>query len=233
MKAANRLALLEDVGAELQRRYTFRDVDLFLEAHGVSTAGFDYGNSKRLYTKDVLKSVSEPVLMRIAGELGLIAVSSNLMDVPANWRDTTQFRLFISHISEDKDKATKLKSALTHHAIAGFVAHEDILPTLDWQEEIQRALNTMDGFVSVHTPGFDKSIWTQQEIGFALGRGAKIICFEMGELPTGFLAKHQALKRRRRTATEIAAEISWVLAEDPRTADKLKSAQDALRQHHP
>jgi len=185
------LELLENIGTELQRRYTFTDVDLFLEANGIATNDFVHGSSKRLYVKDMLKSEAEPLLMRIAGELGLVAVGSDLTNVPANWRDTTQFRLFISHISQDKDEATKLKAALAHHAIAGFVAHEDILPTLAWQDEIERALNTMDCFVSVHTPGFSQSIWTQQEIGFALGRGAKIIRFEIGELPTGFLAKHK------------------------------------------
>lgn len=41
------------------------------------------------------------------------------------------------------------------------------------------------------------------------------------------------MKRQRRTAAEIAAKISRVLAEDLRTADKLKSAQDALRDSLP
>lgn len=229
MRAAERLDLIERIGVELQHRYTFSDIDPFLFAHGVSTDGFEHGMSKRLYVKDILQQVDEAVLIRIAGELGL-GTDPNSVEPPANWRGTTQFRLFISHISRHKVFAMKLRKALAHHAISGFVAHMDIHPTLEWQNEIERALHTMDAFLAMHTPGFSKSEWTQQEIGFALGRGAKVISFEMGELPTGFLAKRQAVKWESRMATDIAQEISRALAQDVRTKDKLKGAQDALRE---
>jgi len=228
MRAAERLDLLEKIGVELQKRYTFQDIDGFLSAHGMAPDGVEHGTSKRLYAKEVLRDVSEPNLLSIATELGLIH-GLDTTEPPANWRGTTQVKLFISHVTDRKDIATRLKYALAFHAIAGFVAHEDIEPTLPWQDEIERALNTMDALVAVHTPGFSKSVWTQQEIGFALGRGTKIISFEMGELPTGFLAKHQALKRQKRNAEQIAQEIARTLLRDPRTSDKLKSAQDALR----
>jgi hypothetical protein len=84
-----------------------------------------------------------------------------------------------------KDEATRLKGCLAPYAINGFVAHEDIHPTLEWQTEIERALYAMDAFIAIHTPGFSASIWTQQEIGFAVARGVKIISFKMGEDPTG------------------------------------------------
>jgi hypothetical protein len=113
----------------------------------------------------------------------------------------------------------------TAYAISGFVAHEDIHPTLEWQKEIERALFTMDAFLAIHTPGFKDSFWTQQEIGFAVGRGVKIISFKMGEDPTGFISKQQALARQRRTAEEIAKEVDALLALDELTADKLKSAK--------
>jgi hypothetical protein len=51
----------------------------------------------------------------------------------------------------------------------------------------------------------------------------------MGEDPTGFISKHQALRRGDRKAEEIAAEIDGILAKDPRTRDKLRAAKDALR----
>jgi hypothetical protein len=51
----------------------------------------------------------------------------------------------------------------------------NIPPTLEWHVEIERALYNMDAFLAIHTPGFKDSFWTQQEIGFAVGRGVKII----------------------------------------------------------
>jgi len=135
--------------------------------------------------------------------------------------------LFISHISKYKDRATRLKQCLERYAISGFVAHEDIHPTLEWQLEIERALNCMDAFIAIHTPGFSSSIWTQQEIGFAIGRGLKIISFKMGEDPTGFISKHQALARGGRTAEEVAHEIDRLMADDELTAAKLMGAKKA------
>jgi hypothetical protein len=148
---------------------------------------------------------------------------------PANWLNPQRFRLFISHIAIHKDKATRLKSCLVRYGIDGFVAHEDIEPTLEWQSEIEKALRTMDAFLAIHTVGFAKSIWTQQEVGYAVGRGVKIISLQMGEDPTGFISKHQALRRGDRKAEEVAAEIDGILAKEPRTREKLRAAKELHR----
>lgn len=221
--------LLEKVGSELQSRYTYVDIDAFFAALGISTANVDGGgsNSKRVYAKAVLARVPEADLLRVASELDLVPLGATFAQImpPRNWQDTKDFRLFISHISKDKLIATRLKDALAKYDIAGFVAHEDIHPTLPWQDEIERALQTMDGLIAVHTVGFSASIWTQQEIGYALGRGTMVISFKMGEDPTGFIGKHQALPRRNRTAEQIAEEIDKLLTTDPRTAERLKEAK--------
>ncbi len=224
--------LLEKVGSELQRRYTFTDIDAFFSAANISTVnvdGWGGANSKRVYAKAVLARVPEADLLRVASELDILPAihAGTIIIPPKNWQDTKAFRLFISHVSKDKAIATRLKSALGGYEIAGFVAHEDIHPTLAWQDEIERGLQTMDALIAVHTPGFSDSIWTQQEIGFALGRGVKIISFKMGEDPTGFIGKHQALPRRNRTADQIAEEIDKLLEADPRTKDRLQEAKDA------
>jgi hypothetical protein len=229
MRATERLDLLERIGSELQSRYTFNEVDAFFAALGIGTSEFEWGGSKRIYAKEVLAHMPEADVLRVAAELDLVAHGAPVRAVepPANWNGTKRFRLFISHISKDKLIATRLKEALAHCDIAGFVAHEDIHPTLAWQDEIERALRTMDAMVAVHTVGFAASYWTQQEIGFALGRGIKIISFKYGEDPTGFIGKHQALPRLRRNAEQIASEIDRLLATDPRTSGRLQDAKDA------
>lgn len=228
MRATERMDLLEKIGSELQGRYTFADIDGFFGALGIQTSDFEYGGSKRVYAKEVLRFADERDVLRVADELGLLSGPglNSAAQPPANWKDTTDFRLFISHISKDKEKATRLKEALARYDIVGFVAHEDIHPTLAWQDEIERALHTMDAMVAVHTPGFSASYWTQQEVGFALGRGAPVISFKMGEDPTGFIGKHQALPRRNRTAEQVAEEIDKLLSIDPRTSARLKEAKE-------
>jgi hypothetical protein len=148
---------------------------------------------------------------------------------PANWRGIQRFRLFVSHVATEKEKAIRLKRCLAVYGIDAFVAHEDIEPTLEWQSEIEKALLAMDAFLAIHTVGFAKSIWTQQEIGYAVGRGVKVISLQMGEDPTGFISKQQALARRNRTAEQIAEEIDKILARDPETKDKLTAAKAVRR----
>jgi len=227
VRISEKLALIDKIGRELQSRFGYGEIDAFLAEFGIAPPKDVVSNSKWVYSKAALSGVAEQVVLRIGEELDMIVpgTAGRSLSPPRNWIDTKLFRLFISHISKDKLKATRLKDCLAPYSIAGFVAHEDIHPTLEWQGEIERALNTMDGFIAVHTPGFSHSFWTQQEIGFAVGRGTKIISFKMGEDPTGFISKQQALARRDRTAEEIAREIDALLAEDARTSDRLRDAK--------
>ena len=85
---------------------------------------------------------------------------------------------------------------------SAFVAHEDIHPTRAWQDEIENALHSMDGFVAVMTSEFHDSLWTDQEVGFALARGVPIIALRMGKDPYGFLGRFQALSTDWENAPE-------------------------------
>ena len=230
MKVADRFNMIDKVSRELQSRFGYREIDGYLAAFDIPPPGNVGVNSKRVYAKTALNAVDWDVLARIVDDLDLGSVPelAAAANPPANWRGQTGFKLFISHISKDKDKATRLKTCLAPYAIGGFVAHEDIHPTLEWQTEIERALFSMDAMVAVHTVGFSQSIWTQQEIGFALGRGTKVISFKMGEDPTGFISKRQALPRRGRPAEDIAREIDGLLSADSLTSERLIKAKAAM-----
>lgn len=232
MKPSERLDILEKISIALQARYTFRDIDQYLGGLGFEIPETFPVNSKRIYAKSVLASASDKVLAEIADDLQLgnsLAAVVSRADPPRGWKNTTDFRLFISHISKDMDKAERLKACLVPYAIRGFVAHDDIEPTKAWQAEIVRALHCMDALVAVHTSGFAASNWTQQEVGFALGRGVKVISFMMGEVPTGFLSARQGLARQRRSAEDIAQEIAALIEGDPQTADRMAEARSACK----
>jgi len=227
VRVTDQLALAERIASELQRRYTFPDIDSFFKAFNVDTRYAEWGSSKRLYAKGVLSDEPESTLREIAEELGIdpASAAARAVDFPEAWRGVSDLRLFISHVSKDKAIAHRLRDALRAYSIAGFVAHDDIEPTTAWEREIERGLGTMDAMVAVLTAGFAKSHWCQQELGFALGRGTKVISFKWGEDPVGFLSKDQALPRRNRTAEQIAAEIDRLLKKDERTANRLAEAK--------
>ena len=75
----------------------------------------------------------------------------------------------------------------------GFVAHEDIEPTQQWHQEIENALRSMHVLVAVITEGFVSSKWTDQEVGFALGRGVLVIPVRYGADPYGLVGKYQGV----------------------------------------
>lgn len=104
------------------------------------------------------------------------------------------FRLFLSHRAEDKKKTSELKKQLRKYGVCAFVAHEDIKPTEAWQREIERALQSMDALAALMTKNFHDSRWTDQEVGFALGRRVPIIAVNFGLNPYGFIGSMQALK---------------------------------------
>lgn len=225
VRVTEKLDLISRIGRELQERFSYHEIDAFLAEFGVPPPGPISTNSKWVYSKAALGGQSDDVILRIAEELEMIPKGAGApLNPPRNWAGGRGLRLFISHLSKDKDKATRLKVCLASHRIDGFVAHEDIHPTLEWQDEIERALHTMDAFVALLTPGFSNSVWTQQEVGFAVGRGTKIIALKMGEDPRGFISRKQALSRGRRSAEDVAEEIKDLLLDDARTRDRLTEA---------
>ncbi len=123
------------------------------------------------------------------------------------------FRLFLSHKTEVKGQAAELKLLLQTFGVSCFVAHEDIHPTKQWQDEIEVALTSMDGFVALMTEGFHDSLWTDQEVGFAVGRGVPIIAVRLGRDPYGFIGKFQALTCQW---VDVPLEIVKLLIHQPR-----------------
>jgi len=103
------------------------------------------------------------------------------------------FRVFLTHKAEVKKQTSDLKERLRLFGISCFVAHEDIHPTKEWQTEIENALFSMDALVALMTDEFHDSLWTDQEVGCAFGRGVPIISVKLGRDPYGFIGKFQAL----------------------------------------
>lgn len=117
--------------------------------------------------------------------------------VPENvglWKDKA-LRLFISHRDNHKAVAYELAEALEPYGVSAFVAHDAIKPMKEWQKEILNGLITMEVMLVLLTDDFHESNWTNQEVGFALGKGIPIICVKVGTVdPKGFVSPHQALK---------------------------------------
>ena len=140
------------------------------------------------------------------------------------------FRLFLSHKSEVKQQTVEMKKRLRLFGISCFVAHEDIIPTQEWQTEIENALCSMDALVALMTEEFHDSLWTDQEVGFAFGRGVPIISVRLGKDPYGFIGKFQALSCSWETAPK---EIVKLLVKYDRMIDSyIKAALECQSFDH-
>lgn len=131
------------------------------------------------------------------------------------WRDTG-YRVFLSHKAKVKRETSELKESLVPFGVSCFVAHEDVRPTKEWQDEIENALRSMDAFVALMTESFHESSWTDQEVGFALGRAVPLIAVKLGADPYGFIGKFQALSCEWNDAP---VGIAKLLISQPRMLD--------------
>ena len=134
-------------------------------------------------------------------------------------------RLFISHRDEYKVQANQLARILESYGISSFVAHDSIQPMSIWQAEIIKGLETMEAMLAFVTNDFHESIWTNQEIGFALGRDIPIIPLKLqSNDPEGFIGIQQALKSSLDNATRIAPEICDLISQKLGNRQRLQSS---------
>ena len=116
-------------------------------------------------------------------------------------------RFFLTHLASHRKLAADLQEALWGYGISAFVAHNDIEPTQEWQTEIETALATCHALVAMLHPGFHESNWTDQEIGFAMGRGIPVFSIRFGQDPYGFIGRFQAFDGTGKSASEISREL--------------------------
>lgn len=130
-------------------------------------------------------------------------------------------RLFISHKAEYKMQTSQLKEAMDWYGVSCFVAHEDIEPTKEWRNEIEKALFSMDALLALMTEDFSDSCWTDQEIGVAIGRQVPIVPVRLGIDPYGFIGKYQPLAGDGKKADALAKEVYELLWTKPSIRGRL------------
>lgn len=145
----------------------------------------------RIYPRDHLSEVTILPISSATATLGKKATPSGL-DIIRLWGDR-KFKLFLSHVSAHRVTVGELSTALSIYGISAFVAHDNIEPSLEWRNEIEIALRSMDALAALVTSEFHASLWTDQEVGWAFGRGVLALPVMLGATPYGFLGKFQGV----------------------------------------
>lgn len=202
LSSSKRVSLTKKIIAHLEDE-DWPLIDLTLKQFDFPTTDTWSGNTQS-YLVEMLSKGNDAKLVELAdhcdGKDGTVA------DELLYWTPGT-LRVFISHLSAKQAKAGLLQDALDEHGMSSFVAHRDVHPTLEWQAEIETALQTCELMVALIHPDFHDSDWCDQEIGWALGRGIPVFTVRIGADPKGFVSRFQAFTGAGKKPEAIASEI--------------------------
>ena len=223
MKAIDRVKLINQIALKLQEQMTYTEINSYLPAFGINCKDYQPStNSKRVYVQELLSNQKEEIILQIADELEIEYITNKNKNLElATFWEQGHFKLFISHLAKYKIQATNLKDGLKLYGISGFVAHVDIEPSKQWQDEIEKALHTMDALTAILREGFKQSNWCDQEIGFAVGKDTLIIPIRQELDPYGFIGKYQAIQGNNTTVQEVAKKVFNTIVKNPKTRNKM------------
>jgi hypothetical protein len=227
MKISDRIGLIDKIAVFLRDNKTRDGISIYLKFFGINAHEFtSSGYNKENYTRELLADTSEKVVLEIADDLRIphsYTVIADKNTAEATFWEAGHFRLFLSHLSTFKDTTAHLQTALKRLGISAFVAHMDIEPTKEWQDEIEAGLFSMDALAAILMPGFKESNWTDQEVGIAIGRGVLVIPIVKGVTPYGFIEKYQGLNvgNGNKTTLQVAKEIFGILVSSPKSRTKM------------
>lgn len=219
LPATQRIKLIKEIADRLQVE-EWPLVDITLSQFKLPTSE-TWGGNKLTYVLEMIKSASDESLVELAQHVGYLVeeVAKPGIDPPF-WRKR-MFRLFISHLAKEKIFAAELQEALLAYGISSFVAHNDIKPTLEWQTQIETALATCDSLVALLHPDFHRSNWTDQEIGFAMGRGLPTFAIRFGQDPYGFIGRFQGFTGANKPAEALAKELFEAYRKNKQTQKRM------------
>jgi len=205
LSPSQRISLMKEIAQRLGGE-TWALIDLTLNQFGLPTTN-SWDGTGDAYVMRMIEDAQDQILLELAQHLGFsLELSASSHIEPAFWRKG-MFRLFITHLAAHRNWAGQLQEALLSYGISGFVAHKDIEPTTEWQNQIETALSTCDALVALMHEKFHESKWTDQEIGFAMGRGVPVFSVHFGEAPYGFIGRFQAFDGNKIEPSQLAYQI--------------------------
>ena len=178
-----------------------------------------------LYVLTMVEDAPDDVLAELGEHMGHKVEQHGLVvrAEPKFWQPG-MMRLFITHLAKHKMFAAQLQASLVNYGISSFVAHNDIEPTSEWQNEIEAALATCDALVALLHEDFHESNWTDQEIGFVMGRGVPVASIRLGHTPYGFIGRFQAFNGHGKSVTDLARELFDCYRKNKYTESKIAEA---------
>lgn len=217
---AERVSMMDQILSKLAGRQDGEPWDLVrantvFEGFGLDAVYVDMTGDYLDTARRALHGADNPQLsemyeyMFTSASVGVVDAADGVDEGLGMWEDG-HVRVFLSHSAHHKKFVAEVAEKMRIYMLDGFVAHDSIEPTREWQDEIERGLRTAQIFVGLVHPEFNDSAWTNQEVGWAKGRELPIYMIRFGADPRGFLGKVQ-WPAVNGNATQVAAKIArWV-----------------------
>lgn len=216
---SQRVALMKEISVRLGAE-SWPLIDVTLRQFALPWSD-EWRGQADAYVLNMIDAASDDALVDLAQHVGYKFDQPVIPRVdPSFWRGG-MLRLFVTHLATYREFAGYLQDALLPYGISCFVAHNDIEPTLEWQTQIETALATCDALVALLHDKFHESKWTDQEIGFAMGRGVPAFAVRLGETPYGFIGRFQAFNGNGKSGVDLARELFDSYRKNKQTQKKM------------
>jgi hypothetical protein len=188
---SQRVTLITGIADELSKETRFH-IRTVLHQFSIRTQSFEIDDD-RAFVFAMIDDAPDEALVALGEHFGIFGSNLPEPPVPTFW-EHGYLRLFISHMSQQRAFAGNLQLYLAKYGISGFVAHKDIAPTKEWQDEIIAALDSCHALIALMHTDFHSNPWTDQEIGYAMGRRVPVCSVILGTTPYGFIGRYQAFR---------------------------------------
>jgi len=222
MTPTERIELIKKIADTLSKE-EWSIIDLTLHQFDIGTYVPNEDVSPKKYIIDCIQNIEDKTLAQLNFHL-LNQEKNNYPAESLEFWQPGQFRIFLSHVSKQKESAVLLSKSLSAYHISTFIAHKDIKPTKEWMEEIRLALFSCDCIITMMTNDFHDSDWTDQEIGIGMGLNKLIIPINLGSKIYGFLSKYQWLKPKNKSIDNLSQDIFNLLKSHNLSKKKLSEA---------
>jgi len=205
LSPSQRISLMKEISARLAAE-EWPLIDVTLKQFSLPWSD-QWGGTKEAYVLEMVEGADNQALIDLAQHVGFqFGEIAPLRVDPPFWRKG-MLRVFVSHLAIHRAFAAQLQELLLDFGISCFIAHNDIEPTQEWQTQIETALATCEALIALLRSDFHASNWTDQEIGFAMGRGVPTYSVRLGQDPYGFIGRFQAFNGNGKSAGQLAREL--------------------------
>jgi hypothetical protein len=190
---AQRIDAIKEVTARLASD-SLTDANIVLDAFGLEMIAENWNSSLYDDVAWVLQRTDDHVLGQLQAYVRGEQSVGDAQQEARLWT-TRQARVFLSHLAKERSFVGEVADNLTKQGVSSFVAHRDIQPSREWIDEIRAALESCHACVAFLHPEFDGSDWTDQEVGYCMGRRVPLVPVKMGggRDPYGLMGRYQAV----------------------------------------